>query len=238
MDDAQIKHMVDRFLMWKVPADFSPDGGVKFDPHRDAGGGFHRPIGTNILTATQAEAMIRHMLERLPAEDSAAAFDKADFFWRTLDPDDSGDNPSEALARGMVGSYTVCEVASSFTGPVRYGFTAPVLADDSDDEEFLHFATKAEAMSAAGERLAAITAKEAKMDKQHGFTGPGTAPAYANVTLIKRADSNDHQNDDRVVLTVRSAGTPDGSTGPVAFIEMTRREFIDFVEGGRETLQP
>ena len=156
MNDAQVKHMVDRFLMWKVPADFSPDGGVKFDPHRDAGGGFHRPIGTNILTATQAEALIRHLLDGLPGEDTATAFDKADMFWRTLDPDDSGDNPSEALNRGMVGAFTVCEVASSYMGPTRYGFIAPVLDAESDDEEFLHFATQAEAMTAAGDRMAAL----------------------------------------------------------------------------------
>jgi hypothetical protein len=28
MNDAQIKHMVDRFLAWKLPDNFSPDAGV------------------------------------------------------------------------------------------------------------------------------------------------------------------------------------------------------------------
>ena len=67
LSDAQIKHMVDRFLQWKVPADFSPDGGVKFEPNRAAGGGFHRPVGTNLLTATQAEAMIRQLVADVPS---------------------------------------------------------------------------------------------------------------------------------------------------------------------------
>lgn len=158
MNNAQIRHMVDRFLSWKLPETFSPDGGISFkrtfndhlpQPMK------HEPVGTNLLSATQATAMIEHLLEGLPADDPSIAFDGADFYWRTLDPDDSGDSPAEALNRGMVGTFTVCEVASSFTGPVRYGFTAPVLDAESDDEEFLHFATQAEAMSAAGERMAA-----------------------------------------------------------------------------------
>ena len=32
MNEAQIKHMVERFLQWKLPEDFHPDAGVKFTP--------------------------------------------------------------------------------------------------------------------------------------------------------------------------------------------------------------
>ena len=70
MNDAQIKHMVDRFLMWKLPENFSPDGGINFEPLRNKGTEYeHRrePIGTNLLDATQAEAMIRYLIEGLPA---------------------------------------------------------------------------------------------------------------------------------------------------------------------------
>jgi hypothetical protein len=63
MTDDQIKHMVDRFLMWKLPVDFCPDGGVVFDPIPN-----HQPIGTNVLTATQARAMVLHMIDGLPRE--------------------------------------------------------------------------------------------------------------------------------------------------------------------------
>src|SRR4051812_45812237 len=55
MSDLDIKAMVDRFLSWRLPEDFNPDGGVTFDP-------FRIPTGTNLFTAVQAEAMIRHML--------------------------------------------------------------------------------------------------------------------------------------------------------------------------------
>lgn len=72
LSDAKIKHMVDRFLMWKLPADFNPDGGISFDPVVSYFGSPEKrdqrrePVGTNLLTATQAEAMVRHMLEGMP----------------------------------------------------------------------------------------------------------------------------------------------------------------------------
>ena len=67
--DTQIKHMVERFLMWKLPADFGPDGGVSFDPIASKGTPheFRRePVGTNLLTFTQAEVMVRHMITEMP----------------------------------------------------------------------------------------------------------------------------------------------------------------------------
>lgn len=59
--DAQIKHMVDRFLQWKLPATFAPDCGIKFERHPN-----QDPVGTNLFTAVEAEAMVRHMLEGMP----------------------------------------------------------------------------------------------------------------------------------------------------------------------------
>lgn len=64
-DVERIKHMVDRFLMWRLPPDFAPDGGVIFS--HTSGGRVNEPIGTNLLTAVQAEAMVRFMVEGLPA---------------------------------------------------------------------------------------------------------------------------------------------------------------------------
>jgi hypothetical protein len=78
MTDDQIKHMVNRFLNWRLPADFSPDCGISFKPEYNvkynASRGLpperHQPVGTNLLAATQAEAMVRYMLEGLPREQS------------------------------------------------------------------------------------------------------------------------------------------------------------------------
>jgi len=71
MTPDQIKHMVNRFLTWKLPEDFHPDGGIKFEPIANPGSKFEykrEPVGTNLFTATQATAMIEHMLEGLPGE--------------------------------------------------------------------------------------------------------------------------------------------------------------------------
>lgn len=31
LTDVQIKHMVDRFLAWRLPENFNPDGGISFE---------------------------------------------------------------------------------------------------------------------------------------------------------------------------------------------------------------
>ena len=67
MTDAQIKHMVDRFLGWRLPPDFDPDAGISFTrpnyaPEVDA-----TPVGTNLFNAVQAEAMVRYMAEDIPS---------------------------------------------------------------------------------------------------------------------------------------------------------------------------
>jgi hypothetical protein len=75
MTEDQIKHMVQRFLGWRLPENFNPDGGISFKPtHSEeymASLGKppmrHDPVGTNLFDATQAEAMVRHMVEGLPA---------------------------------------------------------------------------------------------------------------------------------------------------------------------------
>lgn len=58
--------MVDRFLGWKLPEDFNPDGGISFKKtfNEDTSHPMkHEPTGTNLFSAAQAEAMIYHMFE-------------------------------------------------------------------------------------------------------------------------------------------------------------------------------
>ena len=71
MNDAQIKHMVEQFLRWKLPEDFNPDGGISFQrdynqntPHPAK----HEPVGTNLFDYNQATEMVHHMLADLPSE--------------------------------------------------------------------------------------------------------------------------------------------------------------------------
>lgn len=110
-----------------------------------------------------SEAEARGM-ERAAPTDPASAFNRADWFWRAMDPDDCGDSPEEAINRAMVGCFCVCEIASSYAGPTRYGFIAPVLDPESDDEEFVHFATQQEAIDEAKRRAdtAAIRSEATK----------------------------------------------------------------------------
>jgi hypothetical protein len=69
MTDDQIKHMVDRFLSWKLPEAFNPDAGISFKAEYNEHSAHpmrHEPTGTNLFSATQAEAMVRYMLENMP----------------------------------------------------------------------------------------------------------------------------------------------------------------------------
>jgi hypothetical protein len=59
--EEQIKHMRDRFLHWTLPSHFKPDNGISFDPsvpHPAC-----PPVGTNLFTSDQADAMVRYMIE-------------------------------------------------------------------------------------------------------------------------------------------------------------------------------
>lgn len=67
--------MVSRFLAWELPADFAPDGGVTFAREFNMAGVLvdranmaphFWPVGTNLLTAEQARAMLEHVLGGLP----------------------------------------------------------------------------------------------------------------------------------------------------------------------------
>lgn len=69
MTDEQIKYMVNRFLSWKLPENLSPDGGISFEKYSNKGTPYEhkfQPSGTNFLDATQADAMVRHMIDGLP----------------------------------------------------------------------------------------------------------------------------------------------------------------------------
>jgi len=72
--EARYKAMVNRFLAWKLPQDFGPDGGIRFRA-LGAHDSPHWPTGTNLLTADQALSMFRHCVQ-LPAEPTPRADDE------------------------------------------------------------------------------------------------------------------------------------------------------------------
>lgn len=61
----QVSHMVDRFLSWRLPEFFNPDGGITFEAVGNKGTPYEytrEPSGTNLFDAAQAEEMVRYML--------------------------------------------------------------------------------------------------------------------------------------------------------------------------------
>jgi hypothetical protein len=74
MNDDQIKHMVNRFLQWQLPKNFAPDAGISYTPPNYTGAARdnHRITGTNLFDATQADAMVRFMVDGMasPADDA------------------------------------------------------------------------------------------------------------------------------------------------------------------------
>lgn len=65
-----IKESVNRFLGWKLPADFAPDAGITFKPNANPDSPIelqykHEPVGTNLFNDPQATAMLTHVAKPL-----------------------------------------------------------------------------------------------------------------------------------------------------------------------------
>jgi len=66
----QIKYMTERFLRWKLPEHFHPDHGISFDEKYRSD---HGPVGTNLFSAVQAEAMVWYMIQGLEVKQAFEA---------------------------------------------------------------------------------------------------------------------------------------------------------------------
>jgi hypothetical protein len=94
--ESQIKHMVNRFLGWRLPENFNPDGGISFKPMRNEGYVFaakNEPVGTNLFDAMQAEEMVRYMVDGLPAAEHVASVTKG----RQTAPEDWTDEDTDRV---------------------------------------------------------------------------------------------------------------------------------------------
>lgn len=93
---ALVRTMAERFLSWKLPENFNPDGGIKFDRVVNLGTlhqYYHEPTGTNLLDFTQAKQMIEYLLAGLdlttphpkpldpPAQDEVVLDALRDAYW-------------------------------------------------------------------------------------------------------------------------------------------------------------
>jgi len=102
-----IKQMTDRFLGWKLPDTFSPDAGISFtkvyNEQSPMGPSAHTPTGTNLFTATEAEEMVRYMLEGTDLASEVARAREADMkLIKWLLSDDTGLS-SMSLVEHMLG---------------------------------------------------------------------------------------------------------------------------------------
>ena len=62
----ELKELVNRFLAWRLPADFSPDCHIHFDrAAAEKWGPGLWPSGTNLLNGEQARAMLEYVTEPL-----------------------------------------------------------------------------------------------------------------------------------------------------------------------------
>ena len=90
MTEDQIKHMVERFLNWRLPENFNPDNGITFErfgnkgtPHQYT----REPSGTNLLDAEQATAMVRYMIDGIaPARKERPMSDHAELIAKLREP--------------------------------------------------------------------------------------------------------------------------------------------------------
>jgi hypothetical protein len=65
--EEQIKYMMDRFLGWRLPKNFNPDAGISYTRPNYAPNVDATPSGTNLFDATQADAMVRYMIDGMPS---------------------------------------------------------------------------------------------------------------------------------------------------------------------------
>jgi hypothetical protein len=68
-----IRTLASRFCAWPLPRDFAPDGGCTFAP--PANPNHPWPVGTNLLTVSQAEEMLRFVLDDATVEQSSKVHD-------------------------------------------------------------------------------------------------------------------------------------------------------------------
>lgn len=113
-----IDKMVNRFLSWKLPADFNPDGSIKFfKPNLSHGGyAYEWPIGTNLFTAEQVKALFEYVLEDNTGDVSVLESDTHNV-WLAIEEDGTEHCfPTEADACAFQQGYRAAKGLDPITG--------------------------------------------------------------------------------------------------------------------------
>lgn len=84
MANKKLDQMVDRFLGWTLPKNFSPDGGISFTPPAELypdmkDPDVHWPVGTNLLNAQEAEEMLRFVLGEEEVDGDSSETENVEF---------------------------------------------------------------------------------------------------------------------------------------------------------------
>ena len=118
--------MVNRFLGWQLPKDFHPDGGISFDGRKDDEWNKDKtwPIGTNLLTAYQARAMLEHVIGAAQPAQAEPRPDMADAYVGARE--DLATWKRRALAAEEQTRHLAAALAEEVNGPTFMG--EPVLA--------------------------------------------------------------------------------------------------------------
>lgn len=118
LSEAQIKHMVDRFLGWRLPENFYPDCGISFkrtfNDHLPTPTK-HEPTGTNLFDAEQTEVMVRYLIDGMPGlaarpkiEDAKVQEPDFAYFARLAAQDFNEEFSARDLALGYQCVYRLC----------------------------------------------------------------------------------------------------------------------------------
>ncbi len=107
--------MVDRFLSWRLPEDFCPDGYIAFN--KDRASDHQWPVGTNLFTATQAREMLESVFQEAGSV-GAPKFTKGPWQYLQAGDEESPYNVGEPL--------TICS-----PGPGREDLANVYSRDDS-----------------------------------------------------------------------------------------------------------
>lgn len=75
-----LDNLVNAFLCWPVPKDFAPDAGISFNPGPTQHLPHCWPGGTNLFTADQAKAMLKHLFAQLPQDNLRASEEEGDAY--------------------------------------------------------------------------------------------------------------------------------------------------------------
>ncbi len=134
--------MVNRFLCWRLPATFNPDGPISFDSRCKDPQSHWWPVGTNLLNANEAREMLAHVLgadpSQAPIPVGAGGIRPLNRVTEGADPSPTNDpaapvitpdNESDWEERDAWSTFAACSVRPNMTVKERAAFADQMLVE-------------------------------------------------------------------------------------------------------------